>query len=329
MTGLRSRVKDNVPLRTALFLVQNLMVAVAAALRPPPWRRRRSTAPPDHGLAAMIRVKDEARFLPEWIAHHVRLGVEHVFVYDNNSADDLEDAVRPFVERGLVTLVRWPPVPASPSAEYDFLERFGPSCRWVCFFDADEFLVEAHPGAFAEALGRDNRPAVAVCWRYYGSSGYERIPEGLVTERFVMADEAFNRHVKVIARPDRIVRYRNSHNFFYAGGRLAVTADGTKVYGSFVPPPLDPPLMLNHYIYRSREDYERKALRGFVDASEAKERSRRLSVADAEFHRRNDVAVPLDARIVRATAELLRDLGYPSEHTASAAEAPGTSSQTR
>jgi len=313
MSALRPRIKDNRLVRTGLFLAQNAVVAARSAISQPSSRPRPPGCP-DYHLAAMIRVKDEARFLPEWVAHHLNVGVEHVFIYDNNSTDGTPDVMAPFVDRGLATCISWPAVPASPSCEYDFLARYGHASRWVAFFDADEFLFESSRGALSAALEENaDRPAVAVCWRYFGSAGYETIPAGLVTERFDRADAVYNRHVKVIARPSQIVRHRNSHNFYYRKGRLAVTPEGDRAFGSFITPPSCPRLELRHYVYRSREDYDRKTRRGFVDASGAKDRSRRPSVADAEFSKRNDAHVAPDRRVVEATANRLRALGYPAD----------------
>ena len=154
---------------------------------------------------------------------------------------------------------------------------------------------------------------MAVCWRYFGSAGHLTIPRGLVTERFDRAAAVYNRHVKVIAQPAEITRPRNSHSFYYRRGRLAVTPGGDRVFGSFVVPPQSPRLELRHYVYRSREDYERKTRRGYVDAQSARDQARNLEVADAEFRRNNEVVVPPEERTVKATADLLRELGYPDE----------------
>ena len=285
----------------------------------------RDTAPPTHHLTAMVRVKDEARFLPEWLAHHVNVGFEHVYVYDNNSTDDIEHVIDPFVERGLATYVPWPTVPASPSSNVDFLTRFGAANEWVAFFDADEFLVESSPGMLREVLAEAGRaPAIAVCWRYYGSSGHETVPDGLITAAFDHADAGYNPHVKVIARPAMVRRYRNSHNLYYRGGRLARTPEGRRVFGSFVTPAETPRLLLHHYVYRSREDYERKARHGFVDAGGAKEKARTAERSDREFTKHNDVYAPLPAAILAATVERLADLGYGPTVGATRAERSST-----
>ncbi len=312
MGSLRAYVKRNRLLRAALFTVQNAYYASPVAGH---IKCDDVSGPSDtHFLAAMIRVKDEARFLPEWLAHHLNLGIEHVYVYDNNSTDAIDRVIAPFVERGLVTYIPWPTIPASPSSNIDFLTRFGRANEWVAFFDADEFLVEASPGALLETLRSAGRwPAVGVNWRYYGSSGHEVVPTGLITEAFDRADAEPCYHVKVLARPAMVRAYRNSHNLYYRRGGLARTAGGRRVYGSFVTPDRKPRLVLNHYIYRSREGYNQKASQGFVDARGSADQARRASLSDAEFHRHNDIHVPVPTAVLAATASLLDEFGYPEE----------------
>ena len=324
MRSVRARIKSSPPVRSAAFLGQNALQAARAVRRAEPHHPRPAIGD-DHHLTAMIRVRDEARFLPEWLAHHLSLGVEHVVIYDNNSTDGTSSVVAPFVERGLVTVVPWPTIPASPSSHLDFVMRFGASTEWAAFFDADEFLVESDLGDLGRVLAEAaDAPAVAVNWRYHGSAGHESIPRGLVTQRFDRADPGLDHHIKVIARPRQIAAYRNSHNFYYRGGRLARTTSGRRVLGSFSPPRGTPRLVLHHYVYRSRDDYLRKAGLGFVDASGAKDQARRADLAAREFDRHNDVISSVPAERRAATAALLSDLGYSEEVGAAAPAAAAT-----
>jgi hypothetical protein len=306
---LRTAVKRSPRLRTLLFQFQN---AGSIFRRTHVALQHRVEA--KYFLAAMIRVKDEARFLPEWLAYHLNIGVEHVFIYDNNSSDNAEAVISPFVTRGFATYIKWPKTPASPSSQIDFLARFGCEAEWVAFFDADEFLFERTPGLLLDVLRRSTKlPAIAINWRYFGSSGHEQIPDGLIIENFTQSDLNLDRHVKVIARPSAIHRYRNPHNFYYRAGRLARTPDGRRVTGSFSEPEDDLPLVLRHYVYRSKADYERKAVRGFADARGAVDEARHPNRSMAEFSKHNHIRIAASPGVLHSTTLLLQKLGYDEQ----------------
>ena len=179
---------------------------------PPPTRPRPPTL-------AMVRVKDEARFLPEWLAHHISLGVEHAVIYDNNSTDDpaapwrrsSTEGSRPSCD-GPPSRLRRPPTwtSSSGSARRPSGRRSSTptSSSWRRSPGARRVLGEARcrPAGGEPALPRQ--------------LGHESIPDGLVTEQFVAA-AGLDHHVKVIARPGRSPAYRNSHNFYYRRGHLA------------------------------------------------------------------------------------------------------------
>lgn len=310
MGSLRTAVKGRPWIRNLAFFGQNMVMGIASMFSPPD---RNSGSGHRYFLSAMVRVKNEERFLPEWIAHYLGLGVEHFYVYDNNSDDNTRGIIQPFIRSGLVTLISWPLVPVSPSCYVDFFSQYGRESRWVAFFDADEFLVEGASGLTRAVLEANaNRPAIGVNWRYFGSSGHETVPNGLITREFDRADTGPNSHVKVIAQPSMIYKYRNSHGFYYRLGRLAATPGGRRVFGSFVSIDRDSALVLNHYVYRSREDYARKTALGFADARGMKDQGRRASRVDYEFPRHNETLVPMSVRVLDGTAETLREFGFPA-----------------
>jgi len=237
-------------------------------------------------LSSVIRIKNEARFLPELLAHHRLLGVEHFYLYDNNSTDDVAAVLQPFVEAGLATIIPWPTVPASPSCYIDFFNRYAADSEWVAFLDADEFLVEQSEGLLLDFLkSHPTWPALAVNWTYFGSSLHERIPNGLVMSNFQLANAQMSSHVKVIARPDQVVAYYNSHNFIYRALGVSRDVNGAPALGSVLawPHPGSQPIRINHYVYRSREDYMAKASGSYVDAEGARSSARREAFAEPEF----------------------------------------------
>lgn len=301
--------REHAAARDVAFLVQNLV----QALRLPHSRRLDASDASKYFLSALVRVKDEARFLPEWIAYHASIGIDHFYVYDNGSTDGTRDVIGPFISRGMVTLVDWPAIPISPGAERDFIRHRAHETEWVAFLDADEYIVEAAPGDLIALLrGAATWPAVALNWRYFGSSGHEQVPEGLILTAFTQANSQINRHVKVVAKTQAIHRTRNSHNFYYRRGRLARTPDGRRVLASFSDAARGAGLRvgINHYVYRSRADALRKVRRGFVDAQGLRDAARREEQVESDFACNNEITLHPDGARVREVEHLLGELGY-------------------
>ena len=57
-------------------------------------------------LAAFAPFHNEALNLPEWLAHHLNMGVEHFLLMEHQSTDDWEKAIAPFAD--VVTVIRVP-----------------------------------------------------------------------------------------------------------------------------------------------------------------------------------------------------------------------------
>ena len=291
-------------------------LGIALNPRAATFHRPRIAGKPRYRLAICTRIKNEGRFLPEFVAHHVLLGFEQVYLYDNNSIDEPAKVLAPFLDRQLVTIVPWPEVPAAPSCYRHFFDTFEGAAQWVGFIDADEFIVERQDGALNSLLVNfARRPALAINSRWYGSSGHLTIPRGLVLQAFQRCSPTLDDHVKVLARPPTVLSYFNSHNFIYRGGRLAVDAAGHAVLGGLATATAAHRVELNHYLYRSREDYLAKLSLGFADSAGYRNRSRRLEWADSEFTKYNDGDGSWAAHKYAApVSSMLKELGYPEEY---------------
>lgn len=280
-------------------------------------------------MALCLRARDEGRFLPEWVAHHLGLGFEHIYVYDNGSTDESRQLLQPFISASLVTFLDWPFRPASPSCYYHFIDSYSDLSEWVGFLDADEFLIERSPGELSRVLHERRRePAIAINWRYFGSSGHKTIPNGFVTENFTFGDVAFDQHIKVIARPSEIIACHNSHNFYYKRCRTAMTPNGRRIFGSFAAPEAEPQLYINHYVYRSQQDYMRKARSGIRDVSGLRN-MRTVDSLDREFARHNEAEFAFPQTYFQHNRRLLERMGFArafwkSERTMVSADALAT-----
>jgi hypothetical protein len=249
-------------------------------------------------LTAMIRIKNEARFLPELIAYHIEIGVEHFFLYDNQSADNPGHILKPFIDSGYVTMIDWPIRPASPRCFLHFWNNYAHLSKWVAFIDADEYIVEPSDGFLKKHLStiEVKTSALALNWRYFGSSGHDSIPSGLLIENFLQSNEDSNGHIKVIVQPNKVHSTYNSHNFVYFFPRLARRPNGSRVLGSHCTAGDVEFFRINHYVYRSRENFLSKSNLGYADAAGHVRNVRNAGRAEVEFTKHNDVCDDFIAR---------------------------------
>ena len=210
-------------------------------------------------VAICLRFRNEAHYLSEWIEYYLAAGVAHFFLYNNYSDDAYLPVLEPYITGGVVTLIDWPHVPASPTAEEDCIRRAVGKFAWVGFLDADEFVVIRDGRSIPDFLSEfQDYPGVALHWIYFGSNGYKQRPRLPVIEAYTRRRSTANIHVKVFIRPDAVTQCANSHVWYFRGGRAAVDEDRLPVWGSRSPRASAKRAWINHYYSKSEEDYLKK-----------------------------------------------------------------------
>ena len=61
-----------------------------------------------YDLAVTAIFKNEGRYLKEWLDYHLFAGVEHFYLYNNDSSDNYAEVLAPYIEKNLVTLTDVP-----------------------------------------------------------------------------------------------------------------------------------------------------------------------------------------------------------------------------
>jgi hypothetical protein len=46
--------------------------------------------------------------MPQWIEYHKMVGVNHFYIYDDESLDNSEEILAPYICDGTVSLITWP-----------------------------------------------------------------------------------------------------------------------------------------------------------------------------------------------------------------------------
>jgi hypothetical protein len=262
-------------------------------------------------LSAFLRFKNEGRFLGEWLCYHLVVGVEHFYLYNNNSSDDFLSVLQPFMDAGVVTLENWATKPASPSADLHCQERCRWETRWLACIDADEFLVPMQHGTIPELLREyEAYPALTANWRYFGSSGHQERPLGLVIDNYRRCQHGLNRHVKPIIDPRQAIAYGNSHYWIYRGWRQAVDENRREVLGSFNLPVVGNRIQINHYYTKSAEDYLAKCNpEWWVDSSGQRFPSHLKDRINEALTQYNEAEEPSILRFLAATRAKMQEFG--------------------
>lgn len=116
--------------------------------------------------------KNEAPFMKEWLDYHLTLGVDHFYLYNNNSDDNYLEIIRSYVEKGLVTLIDWPYDHSQFKAYKHCYDNYRNETNWLSFLDADEFFVPKYADTIYEWLKPfDKYPAINIHWRMFGTGG--------------------------------------------------------------------------------------------------------------------------------------------------------------
>ena len=263
------------------------------------------------GVTLCAIAKDEGPYFLEWVAHHRLLGIEKIVIYNNDTSDGSERLLDRLAEARLIEHRRWPSVEnraAQISAYADAAVRC--TTRWILYVDLDEFVTIVD-GRSIDDLLRAFAPdvsAIAINWRIFGSAGLLKQDERPVTQRFTRAsrrEHQVNRHVKTIGVAADIYAM-NAHRALLLRGRYVngVGEDIDPGYG-FTDVRHDR-VQINHYVLKSRQEFEEKRLRGC--ALFPPDDPRRLTYRGGKYFEQHDLNDELDISALRSLPALKAEM---------------------
>ena len=176
-----------------------------------------------YDLAVVAIFKNEARYLKEWLDYHLLAGVDHFYLYNNESSDDYKKILAPYVEKNLVTLTEWPGNIMQIPAYNDAIDKYRFECRYMAFIDCDEFIFPKTNQKISEVVEEilsldENAAGLGINWQIFGSNGQDKADYSRgVLERFTRRapkDFSSNGTVKSIVNP-RAADYAAIAHFFF------------------------------------------------------------------------------------------------------------------
>lgn len=224
--------------------------------------------------AICMIVKNERPYLVEWLAWHRLMGVQHFYVYDNDSDDGTSALLELLDDLGLLKRIHFPRPPSGRplqlDAYRDCINRFGHRHDFVGFIDADELVVPKAAPSIPALLAKvpADHSALALHWKCFGSSGHTETSDLPMVERFVQAARSKNINnnwVKSFVRPQYLEEVR-VHGMHMTAGHYQVDAalkQPAPCIGVWPPPPAKHKFgQVNHYSVKSKEEFQAKCARG-------------------------------------------------------------------
>ena len=103
--------------------------------------------------AMCLIIRNDAPQLAQWILHHLLVGFEHIYIFDDCSADNFDEVVAPYIRAGHVTVLPMdniyarlrgntrPEVGPQMLAYTHCSKNFAEKHDYIAFLDSDEFLT--------------------------------------------------------------------------------------------------------------------------------------------------------------------------------------------
>ena len=248
----------------------------------------------ENQIGIVCPIKNESRYISEWLDYHYRIGVDKFYLYNNDSEDteELEKILEPWIQNQIVAYEKFSGRAAQNFVYNLAIKNYRFDCRYMAFIDSDEFIFMKTGQTLLEYLNEFFSHAVnigglAVNWKIFGSNGHEKYSPELVTERFTRrAPDDYNHHksnVKLIVNP--------RHVDYFIGPHSAQFRMGCSNYDENFEEVLDvknsknpmKQIQINHYYTKSMEEFIQKRNRGRADNGALYTR------LDFELDDRNDV----------------------------------------
>ena len=244
-------------------------------------------------IVAIIR---NERYIIEWIEYHRMVGVDHFYIYDNESTNNLKEEIKDYIDMGIVTYHYFPGSLVQNKAYNHAVENYQFETKYMAIIDGDEYIVSVESvslpqlcddmeQSYIRNLDLDNAAlddpdmkfldefigcyagGFAVNWRVYGTSYHKNKMSGLCIENYTRrcgGNLGENAVVKTIANP-RVITSVKIHFCEYLEGYYNITENGTQTTGVRFFESTCLKIRINHYYSKSEEELLEKLKRGWPE----------------------------------------------------------------
>ena len=254
-----------------------------------------------HEIAICAVAKNEDIYMEEWVIHHLSIGFEKIYIYDNNDVfGKVTSLLEPYIHQDKVQIINCSDInPVQLWAYMHFVRTNKNNVRWAAFIDIDEFIELENDLTIQDFVrSYEHAEIIVLSWLGYGANGEIWKQKGSLKQRFpkpaVLEQEysTFPMHVKSICKIQHVKKFKNPHMpiFFWKKHRVSYNAIGekTKAYSSY--PfmfPIYQKAYIKHYFTKSYEEWFEKTSRGLADHTDMKRKIEEFFYLNPEMREMN------------------------------------------
>lgn len=224
-------------------------------------------------------VKNEGRYIEEWIEYHRLIGVEKFYIVDNGSTDDTIEVLKKYIDMGIIELYVAEGKDLQLKAYNNLINYHRDDTKWIAFIDVDEFIY-IHDGSNIKDFLKDYEEynGLGINWRCIGPSGHKYATKGSLLANYNMMLELNcneNLHIKSIVQPKKTKLFDyQPHAAIYLNGLPAVNEKHEYIYGNdkcssqefvkiaFTEQHTSDKIAVLHYNTKSEEESYYRSMRG-------------------------------------------------------------------
>lgn len=224
--------------------------------------------------------KEENLYIKEIINYYQNIGVDKFIIGDNNfqNGEKFSDVIQDYINKGIVDIKDIRGIKIKQEIFFsDVYNEYKKKCKWMTFFDFDEYLVmfnkEGKHISLLEFLNKDfdNCENILINWLMYGDDGYIYYNNKPTIKRFRTPD--FNNYANVFEKS--IVRGNLKQTIFGKDKSNHIANPNLKLCNSLGKNPnstkhlntlekiKNAKALLMHFNTKSAEEYAKKIERGY------------------------------------------------------------------
>jgi len=218
-----------------------------------------------HTLSLCCIIKDETN-LEEFIIFHNIVGVEHFYIYDNNSSHPIRERLNLPYFLNICTIIDFPGKNKQLDAYTNCINRTKNETKWLILCDGDEYIVPKKYWTIRDFLNDyDDAQAIGINWVLFGTSFHDNKKEGYLIDNYRYSGGR-NPHIKTICKPLYTLSVAGPHNVNVEDPSKYIDAKYNILNSPFNNNYTTDIIQINHYHSKSVKELHEKYNRGNADS---------------------------------------------------------------